>query len=184
MIFMVELWDKKEDESEYSYKYFNYFLMWIDLNLREFYADLMTQGLEDIPALNTIYKWSAKYDWRKRKKAYIVSKSLDQRYRLEELNYSKKEEIFKAKHNLVINAINKCAEDFNDGKMTGTQFSNWVSGINGLLNDNRLDVLEPTEIKDAKIEASVEAEVDTDISVFDKIEKVDTELNKIGRNEI
>lgn len=181
---MAEIWDKREDESEYSYKYFNYFLMWVDLSIRNFYADIMTQGMKDLPSLNTIYKWSAQNNWRKRKKAYIVNKSVDQRYRLEELNYSKKEEIFKAKHNLIINAINKCAEDFNQGRMTGTQFSNWVSGINGLLNDNRLDVLEPTEIKDAKIEASVEAEIDSEMSIFDKIEKVDTELNKIGRNEI
>ena len=181
---MADVWDKQDDESEYSYKYFNYFLLWIDLNLREFYADLITQGLDDVPALTTLYKWSSNHNWRKRKKAYIANKSVDQRYRLEELNYSKKEEIFKAKHNLIINAINKCAEDFNDGKMTGTQFSNWVSGINGLLNDNRLDVLEPTEIKDAKIEANVEAEIDSEMSIFDKIEKVDTELNKIGRNEI
>ena len=181
---MSEIWDKQDDESEYSYKFFNYFLMWIDLNIREFYADLMMQDLSDLPALTTIYKWSSNHNWRKRKKAYIVNKSVDQRYRLEELNYSKKEEIFKAKHNLIINAINKCAEDFNSGNMTGSQFSSWVSGINGLLNDNRLDVLEPTEIKDAKIEANVDAEFDADISIFDKLEKVDTELNKISRDKL
>lgn len=179
----MELWDKRDDESEYEYKYFNLYLVWIDLNIKSFYKDLLLQDYEDVPTLNTLYKWSSIHEWTKRKKAYIINKSLDQRYRLEELNYSKKEEIFKAKHNLIINAINKCANDFNDGKMTGSQFNAWVNGINGLLNDNRLDVLEPTEIRDTNLIADIDAEVSSDISIFDKLSKVDEELKKIDNEE-
>lgn len=178
----MKLWDKMAEETHNQYAFFSMFLTYPDLNIKAFHDQLWKDGIEGLPAIRTMYNWSSKFNWINRKKAYIVNRSIDQRYRLEELNFTKKEEIFKAKHNLIINAINKCAEDFNDKKMTGSQFSQWVNGINGLLNDNRLDVLEATEIKDTKISADVDVSGEN-LSVFDKLKKIDEQLNKIDEGE-
>lgn len=178
----MKLWDKMADETHNQYAFFSMFLTYPDLNIKAFHEQLWQNGTEGLPAIRTMYNWSSKFNWINRKKAYIVNRSIDQRYRLEELNYNKKEEIFRAKHNLIVSAINKCAEDFKMGKMTGSQFNNWVAGINGLLNDNRLDVLEATEIKDTKISADVEVD-GGNLSIFDKLKKIDEELNKIDDEE-
>lgn len=178
----MRVWDKTKEENHNQYAFFSMFLTYPDLNIKAFHDKLWEDEVEGLPAIRTMYNWSSRFNWINRKKAYIVNRSLDQRYRLEELNYTKKEEIFKAKHNLIINAINKCAEDFNDGKMTGSQFSQWVNGINGLLNDNRLDVLEATEIKDTKISADVDVNSES-LSVFEKLKQIDEQLNKIDEGE-
>ena len=178
----MEEWDKLDEESDTQYWWFNEFLMWYDLSVKNFYNDLAKRDIKEYPKLETFYRWSSNYRWRKRKKAYISRKLTEQRYRLEDMNYRKKEEIFIAKHNLIISAIRKCKEDFESGKITASQFSSWVNGINNLLNDNRLDVFEPTEIKDTSVTANVDATVEDNISLFDKIDQVDSELAKIDEH--
>ena len=173
----MELWEQEDDEPDIAYAWFQRFLSFDDFSINHFYNSLLYET--DKPKKKTMYNWSSLYNWRSRKKAYVTRKQTEQRNRLIETNFKKKEELFKAKHNLIIKAINKCSEDFDNAKMTGTQFSNWVSGINGLLNDNRLDVNEPTEITDATIDAFVDADVNADLSIFEKIQKIDEELDKI-----
>ena len=181
-------WDQIEGETANQYYWFNEFLSHNDMSLKHFHekvnkyatkSEQESQKKIKVPTYRTIQKWSSCNNWMKRKESFIIYKSEQQRHRLNEADYENKERIHQKKNLLITKALEKVEEEFNNGTLSGYQWSNWVNGISKLLDDNRIDMGSPTQITENKAEVKVEKELDVK-SIFDKVDK---ELGLNGNNK-
>lgn len=180
------IWERQEGETPNQYYWFHEFLQHNDYSLLKFHEKLnentskskgKNQKYKKIPTYNTIAKWSSCNKWMKRKEAYEIYKVEQQTHRLEEAEYKNKEIIHQKKNVLITKALTKVEEEFEHGTLSGYQWSNWVTGIAKLLDDNRIDVGKATSITENKSEVHVEQELDVN-SVFERVDEALDDIKK------
>ena len=176
LILSTPEWEKQEGESNRQYFFAGLFIR-CDDTVEEFYnrmvAEYSSNGkkgfleyapytLEYFRVLCTQHKWIAR---REAKRTHDIDKLFNE---LDEIENFRKVERFQLKENIEYEALEKLEDKVKyDDRLTGGQFKDYTQGVRNLQDSRNIDREKPTDYSKQKVEAEVEAGVETNMSIED-----------------
>lgn len=176
LILVSPEWEKQEGESNRHYFFAGLFIR-SDETVEEFhsrmYQEYITNGkkgfLDYAPyslpyfrELCTAHKWIAR---REIKKTHDLNKIFNE---LDEIENERKVERFRLKENIEFEALEQLEDKVKyDDKLTGGQFKDFTQGVRNLQDSRNIDREKPTDYSKQKVEAEVEAGVETNLNIED-----------------
>ena len=161
-------WEKQDGESNRQYFFEGLFIR-SDETVEEFHSRMVVEyssngkkgflnyapySLDYFRVLCTQHKWIER---REAKKTYELDKLFNE---LDEIENNRKVERFKLKESIEFEALEKL-----DDKLTGGQFKDYTQGVRNLQDSRNIDREKPTDYSKQKVEAEVEAGVETNLKV-------------------
>lgn len=169
-------WEKQEGENNRQYFFASLFIR-CDDTVEEFHTrmnhEYTTNGKEGFLSyapytldyfreLCTQHKWIAR---REAKRTHDINKLFNE---LDEIENDRKVERFKLKEDIEFKALEKLEDKVKfDDKLTGGQFKDFTQGIRNLQDSRNIDREKPTDYSKQKVEAEVEAGVETNLNIED-----------------
>ncbi len=169
-------WEKQEGESNRQYFFAGLFIR-SDETVEDFYnrmiAEYKSNGkrgflkyapytLEYFRVLCTQHKWIVR---REAKKTHDIDKIFNE---LDEIENDRKIERFRLKENIEFKALEKLENKVKyDEKLSGGQFKDFTQGVRNLQDSRNIDREKPTDYSKQKVEAEVEAGVETNMHIED-----------------
>ncbi len=169
-------WEKQEGESNRQYFFAALFIRCDDTveefhsrmnreyltNGKEGFLDYAPYSLNYFRELCTAHKWIAR---REIKKTHDLDKIFNE---LDEIENSRKVERFQLKENIEYEALEKLEDKVKyDNSLTGGQFKDYTQGVRNLQDSRNIDREKPTDYSKQKVEAEVEAGVETNLNIED-----------------
>lgn len=167
-------WEKQDHESNRQYFFAGLFIR-SDETVEEFHSRMVTEysskgkegflnyapySLDYFRVLCTQHKWIGR---REAKKTYELDKLFNE---LDEIENNRKVERFKLKESIEFEALEKLEDKVKyDDKLTGGQFKDYTQGVRNLQDSRNIDREKPTDYSKQKVEAEVEAGVETNLKV-------------------
>ncbi|WP_406532499.1 hypothetical protein [Methanobrevibacter sp.] len=131
-------------------------------NGKEGFLDYAPYSLNYFRELCTAHKWIAR---REIKKTHDLDKIFNE---LDEIENSRKVERFQLKENIEYEALEKLEDKVKyDNSLTGGQFKDYTQGVRNLQDSRNIDREKPTDYSKQKVEAEVEAGVETNLNIED-----------------
>lgn len=169
-------WEKQEGESNRHYFFARLFIR-SDETVEEFYQRMVneysTNGKEGFLdyapyTLNYFRDVCAQHKWiarRELKKTHDLDKIFNE---LDEIENDRKIERFRLKESIEFEALEKLEDKVKyDVKLTGGQFKDFTQGVRNLQDSRNIDREKPTDYSKQKVEAEVEAGVETNMHIED-----------------
>ena len=169
-------WEKQEGESNRQYFFAGLFIR-CDDTVEEFHSrmnqEYITNGkegflkyapysLDYFRELCTAHKWIAR---RNIEATHDIEKLFNE---LDEIENDRKVERFKLKESIEFEALEKLEDKVKyDDKLTGGQFKDYTQGVRNLQDSRNIDREKPTDYSKQKVEAEVEAGVETNLNIED-----------------
>lgn len=167
-------WEKQDGESNRQYFFAGLFIR-SDETVEEFHSRMVVEyssngkkgflnyapySLDYFRVLCTQHKWIER---REAKKTYELDKLFNE---LDEIENNRKVERFKLKESIEFEALEKLEDKVKyDDKLTGGQFKDYTQGVRNLQDSRNIDREKPTDYSKQKVEAEVEAGVETNLKV-------------------
>ena len=184
------IWKKQKKESSNAYCWFQEYLNYPTFELMRFCEHIQQETEESqqksikklkTPTYNTICKWSSKFNWRKRKEAYLENEEEERTLYLRQLRLKHSREELDLLHEIKMTQLKNIRDQIQTGQKSGYDFNQNMQGIK-VIND--MDLLELGEATE-NINQNIKADVKT-ISKKEKIKQVDElakEIQEVIDNE-
>ena len=184
------IWKKQKKESSNAYCWFQEFLNYPTYEIQKFYEHIQKNPKEiqktngkkaKIPTLNTVYNWSQRCSWRKRKEAYLENEEEERTLYLRQLRLKHSREEHDLLHKIKMKQLQNIEKQVTDGQLNGYNFNQNMMGIKTINDMDLLELGEATE----NINQNIKADVKT-ISKKEKIKQVDElakEIQEVIDNE-
>ena len=169
-------WEKQEAESNRQYFFAGLFIRCDDTveefhsrmnqeyitNGKDGFLDYAPYSLPYFRELCTNHHWISR---REIKKTHDLNKMFDE---LDEIENERKVERFRLKESIEFEALEQLEDKVKyDDKLTGGQFKDFTQGVRNLQDSRNIDREKPTDYSKQKVEAEVEAGVETNMSIED-----------------
>ena len=167
-------WEKQEGENNRQYffaalfirsdetveEFYNRMVVEYSSNGKEGFLEYAPYTLDYFRVLCTQHKWIER---RELKKTYELDKIFSE---LDEIENERKVERFRLKENIEFEALEKLEDKVKyDDKLTGGQFKDYTQGVRNLQDSRNIDREKPTDYSKQKVEAEVEAGVETNLNI-------------------
>ena len=184
------IWKKQKKEGSNAYCWFQEYLNYPTFELMRFCEHIQQETEESqqksvkkvkTPAYNTICKWSSKFEWRKRKEAFLENEEEERTLYLRQLRLKHSREELDLLHEIKMTQLKNIRDQIQTGQKSGYDFNQNMQGIK-VIND--MDLLELGEATE-NINQNIKADVKT-ISKKEKIKQVDElakEIQEVIDNE-
>lgn len=169
-------WEKQEGENNRQY-FFARLFMRCDDTVEEFHQRMVTEystngkagflnyapyTLNYFRDLCTQHKWIER---REAKQTHDLNKIFNE---LDEIENARKVERFQLKEDIEYEVLDKLNDKVKyDDKLTGGQFKDFTQGIRNIQDSRNIDREKPTDYSKQKVEAEVEAGVETNLNIED-----------------
>ena len=184
------IWKKQKKEGSNAYCWFQEFPNYPTFELMRFCEHIQQETEESqqksvkkvkTPSYNTICKWSSKFEWRKRKEAFLENEEEERTLYLRQLRIKHSREELDLLHEIKMTQLKNIRDQIKTGQKSGYDFNQNMQGIK-VIND--MDLLELGEATE-NINQNIKADVKT-ISKKEKIKQVDElakEIQEVIDNE-
>ena len=148
------IWKKQKKESSNAYCWFQEYLNYPTFELMRFCEHIQQETEESqqksikklkTPTYNTICKWSSKFNWRKRKEAYLENEEEERTLYLRQLRLKHSREEQDLLHEIKMTQLKNIRDQIQTGQKSGYDFNQNMQGIKVINDMDLLELGEATE---------------------------------------
>ena len=186
------IWKKQKKEGSNAYCWFQEFLNYPTFELMRFCEHIQQETEESqqksvkkvkTPAYNTICKWSSKFEWRKRKEAFLENEEEERTLYLRQLRLKHSREELDLLHEIKMTQLKNIRDQIRTGQKSGYDFNQNMQGIKVINDMDLLELGEATENVQQKITADIKQETKSDNELLLKVADMKKERKEVADEE-
>ena len=186
------IWKKQKKESSNAYCWFQEFLNYPTYEIQKFYEHIQENPREiqktngkkaKIPTLNTVYNWSQRCSWRKRKEAFLENEANERTLYLRQLRLKHSREELDLLHEIKMTQLKNIRDQIQTGQKSGYDFNQNMQGIKVINDMDLLELGEATENVQQKITADIKQETKSDNELLLKVADMKKERKEVADEE-
>lgn len=186
------IWKKQKKEGSNAYCWFQEFLNYPTFELMRFCEHIQQETEESqqksvkkvkTPAYNTICKWSSKFEWRKRKEAFLENEEEERTLYLRQLRLKYSREELDLLHEIKMTQLKNIRDQIQTGQKSGYDFNQNMQGIKVINDMDLLELGEATENVQQKITADIKQETKSDNELLLKVADMKKERKEVADEE-
>ena len=186
------IWKKQKKEGSNAYCWFQEFLNYPTFELMRFCEHIQQETEESqqksvkkvkTPAYNTICKWSSKFEWRKRKEAFLENEEEERTLYLRQLRLKHSREELDLLHEIKMTQLKNIRDQIKTGQKRGYDFNQNMQGIKVINDMDLLELGEATENVQQKITADIKQETKSDNELLLKVADMKKERKEVADEE-
>lgn len=186
------IWKKQKKEGSNAYCWFQEFLNYPTFELMRFCEHIQQETEESqqksvkkvkTPAYNTICKWSSKFEWRKRKEAFLENEEEERTLYLRQLRLKHSREELDLLHEIKMTQLKNIRDQIQTGQKSGYDFNQNMQGIKVINDMDLLELGEATENVQQKITADIKQETKSDNELLLKVADMKKERKEVADEE-
>ena len=186
------IWKKQKKEGSNAYCWFQEFLNYPTFELMRFCEHIQQETEESqqksvkkvkTPAYNTICKWSSKFEWRKRKEAFLENEEEERTLYLRQLRLKHSREEQDLLHEIKMTQLKNIRDQIRTGQKSGYDFNQNMQGIKVINDMDLLELGEATENVQQKITADIKQETKSDNELLLKVADMKKERKEVADEE-
>lgn len=186
------IWKKQKKESSNAYCWFQEFLNYPTYEIQKFYEHIQKNPKEiqktngkkvKIPTLNTVYNWSQRCSWRKRKEAFLENEANERTLYLRQLRLKHSREELDLLHEIKMTQLKNIRDQIQTGQKSGYDFNQNMQGIKVINDMDLLELGEATENVQQKITADIKQETKSDNELLLKVADMKKERKEVADEE-
>ena len=186
------IWKKQKKEGSNAYCWFQEFLNYPTFELMRFCEHIQQETEESqqksvkkvkTPAYNTICKWSSKFEWRKRKEAFLENEEEERTLYLRQLRLKHSREELDLLHEIKMTQLKNIRDQIRTGQKSGYDFNQNMQGIKVINDMDLLELGEATENVQQKITADIKQETKSNNELLLKVADMKKERKEVADEE-
>ena len=186
------IWKKQKKEGSNAYCWFQEFLNYPTFELMRFCEHIQQETEESqqksvkkvkTPAYNTICKWSSKFEWRKRKEAFLENEEEERTLYLRQLRLKHSREELDLLHEIKMTQLKNIRDQIQTGQKSGYDFNQNMQGIKVINDMDLLELGEATENVQQKITADIKQETKSNNELLLKVADMKKERKEVADEE-